>query len=238
MCGNPSLSAVKRDLKNLAIGQWNLNEQYEGMCSSPQLVEKFTHGYYPIRRIFKTSATADGGVTGTAGPYLGRHIDLRVTLAYLLSLAINNNLLRIRGLEQKLDFGWVDGTQVGGHPVLAILAYFIWHPDYSVTTEDKWCNALRFSPICLAVLPENQKNIADMVAFVREEAQQLQSLLYKGVTYSFNFRVLSGDHAAQQKVLGNATGSAWSRCEQCDAKFNDLDKLWRYSYLAACPIRR
>jgi hypothetical protein len=241
ICGNPALSAVKRQLKDMAIGQWNLDKdksglfEYQGAGPLPQLMEKFREGHYPIGRIFLTKATADGDVTGKEGPYLGRYIDLRIALAYLLSIALNNNLLKTRGMEQELHFGiWVDGTHIGGHPVLVILAFFIWKPEYSSTSEEKWSNALRFSPVSLVVLPENQRNISDMVAFVRKQAQQLEPLIYKGVTYNFRFRVLSGDHAAQQKVMGNATGSAWSRCEQCNAKFNEFDKLWRYDYLAAC----
>jgi len=84
-------------------------------------------------------------------------------MTYLLSLALNQNLLKKpQGMEQKLEFGvWVDGTTIGGHPVLAILAFLIWRPEYSSLTESKWINALRFCPVCLAVLPENQTNIAN-----------------------------------------------------------------------------
>jgi len=138
-------------------------------------------------------------------------------------------------MEQKLEFGvWVDGTTIGGHPVLAILAFLIWRPEYSSLTESKWINALRFCPVCLAVLPENQTNIANMVTLVREQALQLNPLTYKGVTYKFDFRVLSGDHSAQQKILGNAGGSAYFRCENCNANFSDFQLLWQYDKLRKC----
>jgi hypothetical protein len=250
ICGTPALSTVKRELKSLAIGQSKLEErendqgrmqdifEYKGLVPLPQLVDKFREGYYPIGRILKTKATADGGVTGK-GPYLGRYIDLRVVMAYLLSLALNNNLFKSPGLQQKLDFGlWVDGTSIGGHPVLVILAFIIWRPEYSTTSEAKWMNALRFCPVSLAVLPESQRNISDMVAAVRKQALELQPLTYQGVKYDFRFRVLSGDHAAQQKILGNSGGSAHSRCEQCTVKFNDFEQLWRYDKLVSCSPKK
>jgi hypothetical protein len=246
ICGAPALSSVKRELKSLAIGQWKLDKrdseqggekdifEYNGLVPLPQLVDKLREGYYPIGRILKTKA-ADRGVA-SEGPYLGRYVDLRIVMAYLLSLALNNNLLKKpRGMKQKLDFGlWVDGTNVGGHPVLAILAFFIWRTEYSTTSESKWTNALRFCPVSLVVLPESQTNISDMVACVREQALQLQPLVYKGIRYKFQFRVLSGDHSAQQKIMGNVGGSGWSRCEQCDVKFNDFEQLWHYDKLHAC----
>lgn len=90
---------------------------------------------------------------------------------------------------------------------------------------------LRVVPLFLSVAPETCETIKHVLAWLRKEVDELKDLVWEGKTFTFTFKLLTGDHSFLQKALGNSGGSAEYRCEYCDASFRDLTSLWDYAKL-------
>jgi hypothetical protein len=223
MSGPPSIQKTECELRTLAIGQWDEKSKYEGMLSPVALIEKMaTQKLFPIGRIVSsTTITKDSGQPMTVSRnYLGCWVSLQSALLYLQTLADKFNLLKFPEdpEERVIEFGLrVDGAKTLSHPLIAILAFFIWKPEYTKATPncELRTDVLRFYPIGLLILPEMITTIHQVLKYARENIKDLVPVSWKGYTYLFKFAVITGDHSALQKALGNNVGGH-KKCELCD----------------------
>ena len=116
---------------------------------------------------------------------------------------------------------------------MAVLLFMIWRPEFSVETEQRWVDILRVFPLYVAVRPENEAAVQEIIRPICEEARHAIPLEWKGKTYTYAFESCVFDHGAGQKVSGNFGGNAHRRCECCGADFSDLDKMWSFAQSSA-----
>ena len=136
------------------------------------------------------------------------------------------------------------------HPIFTALLFLLWEPETSVATEERWVDALRLVPIYIGVRPETDETVQAVLSWIRSEANSVHNLIWRGTTFEFTFRLLTGDHSLLRKVnfcyfilnnikntskgMSNLGGTAERRCEFCDASFKDRSSLWSYAKLRLC----
>jgi hypothetical protein len=80
------------------------------------------------------------------------------------------------------------------------LLFLLWEPETSIETEDRWIDALRFIPIYLSAVSETDLVVRALMNWIKKEVERVHSLVWRGKTFSYTFRLLTGDHSFLHKV--------------------------------------
>jgi hypothetical protein len=184
--GLPSLAQVKEQERLLAIGQWNREDPIDNPLPPEQLASRFANGAFPIGSVVLTTDRKD-----SLARYSGRRVSLHHALIWLTVQGVHHKLLKLppNGAEVTLSFGvWPDGVSCLKHPVLVMLAFLIWNPDYSNPTRLRWNDTVRQYPVYIGVQPETYDTVISIMQQVHFEATtaHLPSLNWCG--YTFHYR--------------------------------------------------
>ena len=243
--GLPSRDKVELEISSKAIGVWNYGGDYLNAFEWEKTADlMYEHNYYPIGKPLHSTVpvkTKSGKEVITNVQYSWRWIPIQLVLIYLLTLALSHSLLDIDFATKttvNLEFGvWLDGCTSLAHPIVTMLGFLLWNSNYTRLTQDRWRDALRMFPISISVLPETCDVVHTIISRLREEIQNLKEFVWKGVKWSFTFRILLGDNSIQQKVLGNDGGNGDHRCHQCAANFKNSKGMWSHAQTSSCGLK-
>lgn len=231
--------AVEKEVKNKAIGIWATGEPYQHLLPPNKTADLFAKGYYPIGKPFETTVdarTVSGKTVETNKKYKGRWVNLHHCLIYLLTIALAHGLIFIPPSTDKvvLEYGlWLDGATALAHPLLALLVFLIWDPQYSRATLARWNDCLRFYPGCLTVMSETVAGVSKVLGWARDEIVSVTSFRWRNKTWVFKFKMLIGDNSLAQKALATPGGASDCRCHQCETNFSD-PSIWSYAQQKKC----
>ncbi len=238
----PSSKHIQEDVRAKCIGKWN-NKTNNRMVAGglTGLADALSNKEILIGEPIKTTLTAKtkkGIEVVSKREYFGRMIPLKHALVKLVVQAFNNDLLLIPDNKiLKLEYGlWPDGTTALAHPLLGLLAFLIWQKEYSVSSMLKWRDCMHQTPVVLCVTPETLKATEWMFEEIRPQILEVEKmeLRWRGVVFSFRFRIFSADNSMMQKLFGNSVGGN-ARCWLCSADFQEgFTSLYDWEYLCSC----
>ena len=166
-------------------------------------------------------------------PYVGRRLEVSQALTQQTVRAAKNNLFQnfSIGNHIKLKYGlWLDGATLLKHSVLIVLLFFIYDLVEFTSDKKKWCDRIRLIPVYLSVRPETIESVNSVYSWLTESIRQVKDLVWRGITFSYSFLLLAGDHNILRKSIGSSCGGH-QRCECCGADWRNPDELWSFRYL-------